>query len=322
MRFPGTVLFATCGVVVALVAAPGFAADHRDAPLLQLDTRADLADFFVFQSPADLDRTVLIVTTNPGAGILSPDTFTAGVAYTVEIYNDDDFNPDVVFGVKFGKLQNGFQDVKIKSKGAPDLFQARGPVGSELDLGNGGRFTSGIFDDPFFFDVVAFETGQLQAPGRDFYAGTNVNAFVIEVPTSALTRPSQTTIATRAIAKKGAVDTVGRPLVSRLFLPLGLRDRFNKTKLAKQDVFLPAITQTLSTYYNPTQAAALADFFIPDVLPIDTAQPTAYFNGRKLDDDVVDLMLVQLTNGALTGDGVGANDAAFQSIFPYLADPH
>jgi Domain of unknown function (DUF4331) len=52
-------------------------------------------------------------------------------------------------------------------------------------------------------------------------------------------------------------------------------------------------------------------------------------NGRRLADDVVDIA-VQAVAGAtdgvsipsVVGDGVNANDMAFQAHFPYLADPH
>jgi len=319
MRLLRALLVATWSVGAASV----FASDHRDAPIISLDTRADLADLYVFRAPADPSRMVFIVTMNHAAGIVSPDTFTPGIAYNVEIYNDDDFKPDVLFTVKFGKPENGLQGLKIKSKGGRDVFQAAGLVGAELDLGSGGRFRSGLFDDPFFFDAVGFHNGTLAPTGRDFYAGTNVNAFVIEVPTAALLRLPQTIIATRAFAKKGASDAVGRPLVSRFFLgEAHIRDLFNKAKLAKQDVFLASIAATLAPHYDPTQAALVADFLIPDVLPVDTAQPTGFFNGRKLDDDVADAMLGQLTNGAITSDGVPANDRSFTTVFPYLAAPH
>src|SRR4029077_15781986 len=50
-------------------------------------------------------------------------------------------------------------------------------------------------------------------------------------------------------------------------------------------------------------------------------------NGRRLTDDVIDIEL-RVVEGALTGskntlgDGVDANDVAFQTSFPYLALPH
>jgi hypothetical protein len=48
-------------------------------------------------------------------------------------------------------------------------------------------------------------------------------------------------------------------------------------------------------------------------------------NGRRLQDDVIDAALgVVLNRGGAAGigDGIGANDKAFLSAFPYLAEPH
>jgi hypothetical protein len=54
-------------------------------------------------------------------------------------------------------------------------------------------------------------------------------------------------------------------------------------------------------------------------------------NGRRLDDDVIDIAL-RVVLGVLLpdhqaiadtiGDGVDANDVAFQDAFPYVALPH
>jgi len=59
--------------------------------------------------------------------------------------------------------------------------------------------------------------------------------------------------------------------------------------------------------------------------------PAGYPNGRRLDDDVIDIS-VQVLEGALIaghpaivdslGDGVNANDVPFGTAFPYLALPH
>ena len=48
---------------------------------------------------------------------------------------------------------------------------------------------AGLFDDPFFFDLQGFRettsTGTLSFDNtRDFFAGQNVSAVVIEIPTS------------------------------------------------------------------------------------------------------------------------------------------
>jgi hypothetical protein len=65
-------VFALIGAAAALAAfvLPVWAADHREAPRLNLRDAADLTDIFVFVSPADAARTVLILTASP---LLAPD---------------------------------------------------------------------------------------------------------------------------------------------------------------------------------------------------------------------------------------------------------
>jgi len=68
---------------------------------------------------------------------------------------------------------------------------------------------------------------------------------------------------------------------------------------------------------SPT-AQALADFLLPDVLTVDTSSSAGFPNGRGLADDVIDIELGLVTNGAVTSDCV-ANDSVFSNSFPYLA---
>ena len=61
------------------------------------------------------------------------------------------------------------------------------------------------------------------------------------------------------------------------------------------------------------------------------SDPQGWPNGRRLSDDIIDVAL-QAVEGCLLsqntptscalGDGVDANDVAFQSVFPYAAMPH
>ena len=61
-------------ILVAAGIAPGLsgAADHLDAPFVKTDGRIDINDVYVFQSPTNADNTVLAMTVNPAAGVLSP----------------------------------------------------------------------------------------------------------------------------------------------------------------------------------------------------------------------------------------------------------
>jgi hypothetical protein len=60
----------SAAAALAVLVSPARAADHREAPLVSLRDAADLTDVFVFVSPADAARTVLILTASP---LLAPD---------------------------------------------------------------------------------------------------------------------------------------------------------------------------------------------------------------------------------------------------------
>ena len=74
-----------------------------------------------------------------------------------------------------------------------------------------------------------------------------------------------------------------------------------------------------------------APLVIPDSITMDSTLPAGFANGRKLEDQVIDitLSLVLLDQTApgqdlttLIGTNPTANDVAFDAAFPYLAAPH
>lgn len=123
------------------------------------------------------------------------------------------------------------------------------------------------------------------------------------------------------------VDRFGLPAITTVFIPSGMKDDYNQQIPENDDaVYTSVIANTITAVYGQSNmvAAFLADFVTPDTQPIDTSQPTAFPNGRGLADDVLttELMLLFGTNADLNDDHVDANDVAFRSTFPYLADPH
>ncbi len=62
----------------------------------------------------------------------------------------------------------------------------------------------------------------------------------------------------------------------------------------------------------------MADILLPDILTVDFSSNAGFLNGRQLVDDVIDIELGIVTNGAVTTDCVN-NDSAFPGTFPYLA---
>ena len=124
------------------------------------DQRLDLCDLYAFQSPADKNRTVIILNANPNADALHPDAI-----YRVNIDSDGDYLTDIAFSYVFSKPQNGRQTV--------DVFMATGPesrsveaVGKKIitdaevsfsakpNIIRSGSYTffAGSRSDAFFFD--------------------------------------------------------------------------------------------------------------------------------------------------------------------------
>ncbi|MGQ0569533.1 MAG: DUF4331 family protein, partial [Armatimonadota bacterium] len=232
---------------------------------------------------------------------------------------------------------------------------------------------AGLRQDPFFFDVEQYfrvRAGALgfgpavgfRSPGLDFTWGYNVNAVVVRVPraflqgsTSATTFDVWETISVggtqlerlaRPAINEGLIITnahlntlnmigpdceaaalAGIPPCSTAAAPI----------LAEAAAFLAALGN------SPARIGMIVAAFLPDVMRIDTTQPSGYTagftglngpatltRGRKLLDDVIDATLFVLTNGAITSDNVAYTDVIATSTphapllpaFPFLPAPH
>jgi hypothetical protein len=74
--------------------------------------------------------------------------------------------------------------------------------------------------------------------------------------------------------------------------------------------------------FTPVEARRVAGTLLPDLLYYDPTRPASFpDNGRKPSDDAADVFLTIITNGKITGDGVGPHDDLLAE-FPYLGSPH
>ena len=203
------------------------------------------------------------------------------------------------------------------------------------------------------------------ATARDFAAGYNVNAIAVRVPISYLQGRTnaktfdvwQTISVPGAGGKFNQVERLARPAINEgLIVTNDLLNTLNSVgpdfeaaALAGQqpaaNAAAPIVaeaTQTLRAIGNSEERAnALLGAFLPDVMRIDTTGPSGYANdlnaqgspirGRLIKDDVVDITLSVLTDGAITTDNVSyegtpSNPAQghqpLSDSFPYLAPPN
>jgi hypothetical protein len=281
------------------------------------------------------------------------------------------------------------------------------------NLPGGIRVFAGQRDDPFFVDLGSvFDLAGLRPfnpahliplagePGRDAVANYNTHSIAIQVPIAQLVRAPRTNIGiyasasrqqVRILRKDGSSDDggplvqvsrLGEPLINEVVIPLGFKDRWNRTDPEDDAQFerlysAPEVSRLENLLYGSalapisvtgrTDLVAILLTGVPnlnftgptraDLLRLNTAvAPTAavgagnrlgvlaadlagFPNGRRLEDDIVDIDFRAFAEGYgsflngllglpdkspnnLLGDGVDANDKAFLTQFPYVASPH
>jgi hypothetical protein len=137
--------------------------------------------------------------------------------------------------------------------------------------------------------------------------------------------PESSVLLNRATAQ---VDRFGLPAIATVFIPSTSEDRNAYNTAAPSGdraTFQHFVLEKLTAFGTPEpQRTQLANFVQPDIQPVDLTKPTAFPNGRRLQDDVItiELGLIFGSNAALNDDHVDANDKSFLTTFPYLAAPH
>jgi hypothetical protein len=300
----------------------------------------------------------MIVTLSPAAGVVGPAFFRQYCSYEIRVQNTpalaDNFAFQFTFSAPDAYGRQNFQLVKQSAIGQPLLTQttlappsaivntplAFGPTGQPIAVKGGGKVMAGLFDDPFFFDLNAFnkfvalaEAGaplaERVAPfmppnfPNNFFANFNVIALVLEVPTASLLSSKndpKLAIWVRTLGINEQVDRMGRPAIATATIPTAFKNVFNElTPFTDTYYFTGYQVGEITSFYGVTTAYAqgLSAVLLPDLLTIDTSKPSGFLNGRLLTDDVIDAEFKLLTNGALTTDRVD-NDSVFSNSFPYL----
>jgi Domain of unknown function (DUF4331) len=245
------------------------------------------------------------------------------------------------------------------------LISAATPAINQVSIkGRNVSVFAGLREDPFYFDVEQFFRVRSGLLGRgpsvgfrpastalDFAKGYNVNTIVVRVPrkllqsgTEATTFDSWLTISIQDPRTKQFVQTeqLARPGINEaLLFTQGNLAAFNRSQPSRNvppNVASEVTRVLLALGNSPQRATGLIGAFVPDVMRIDTTGPSGFANalnslgspvrGRMIKDDVVDVALTVLTNGAVTADNVTYEGAPgnpaqghspLDTAFPYLA---
>jgi hypothetical protein len=244
---PIAILLAALALVVGSSAFRVGASDHLDAPTVRADGRIDINDLYVFRGH-NHSHTVLVMTVDPAAGILSPKSFRPGATYQFNVSTNGDTIPEIAYRVKFGGVDsNGKQHISVQRAsggavgGNGGISIGSGSTYQTIGLGGGGMAWAGLRDDPFFFDLDAFkhfkatllavphtlndlpglvDCGRTNPMPTDFFLGFNGMAIVLEVPNSALGGGTVKVWANTLVVENGQltqVDRIGLPGINTIF---------------------------------------------------------------------------------------------------------
>lgn len=196
MRFRRTLPYALGGLGLAgaaAILAPALgllSADHLDPPARtdpSVDTTpdrpADIADVYAWHTATSV---ILVITFAGPQATDRPATYDRDVLYSINVSNKAPrTTTDIPIEIRFG--QAGANQFGVQVANLPGVTGTiSGPVETDLTK-NGVTVRAGLFDDPFFFDLQGFRdtstSGTLMFnKARDFFAGQNLTAVVIEIP--------------------------------------------------------------------------------------------------------------------------------------------
>ena len=313
------------GTMLAVAAYFAWASDHAEAPLVESDQGADIADLYTFLDPNDNSKVILAVDVHgfivPGEnGNLSG--FDPDVLFRFNIENTGDAVTDRFIYVNFdeqtsrSKPQVAHITSSYKHKERPIKFDAPTTVSSSTassppapavttDSATGISFFAGLTDDPFFFDIPAFNrfvasvlAGKtdvtLLSRGRDTFAGYNVQMIALSVPAELLKGPAGSVIGLSATTLRGRnthrsakrdpfdsgefvpIDRMGVPAINTVLIPFPRKNEYNRadTKDDAAGKFVGDIVGTLKALgTDDAHIGILADVAVKkgDMLRLDTS---------------------------------------------------
>jgi len=180
----------TCAASLLLIDRPVVAADHnepggrvgRPTSVPMLDRGADIGDIYVWQTDT---KFIMCFTFGGPYTPDKPGLFDRDVVYQIRISNDANISTiEKIIEFRFAPNDQG--QWGVRAAGLPGLGNEVVVLPLQKPFSkNGTRFVSGLFEDPFFFDVLGLDNtrtaGDLRFVNtRDFFANGNMSGFAIE----------------------------------------------------------------------------------------------------------------------------------------------
>lgn len=246
MRPPKLLAMAMAAVGIAL-AQPAFASDHFDGPFVLSDPSIDITDMYVFPSPENPERVVLIMNVLPNAG--SSKWFSGALEYRFRLRpvsikgtganaGFEASADEVVFSCTFDEINDTAQYGRCRSPDTVLDLAVGETTGDDEYASSGMRVFAGARLDPFFMDVPgivqSMEAGALRFTNQNSAQGANCLSIIVEIDAEALLPdPSGLYGVVGEIRTRGSkpfvLDTFGRPELANVVLSSPNFDEVNRT---------------------------------------------------------------------------------------------
>jgi hypothetical protein len=221
-----------------------------------------------------------------------------------------------------------------------------GVTGASASGSDEAQAFAGVVRDAFAGDAAAlnafknaFVRGEYRPDSFDnqvnYFHDRTIGAIVLEVPTRLISQTPHVdmwaTVVLHGHAPDQQVARWGLPLFTHIFLRDDeLRERFNRTAPFDDNAaFVASTIDTVTRYVTASGAASDPEAYARGVaalfgslnLPYSLGSPASFdfagFNGRALNDNVMDVMLTLLVNSPLS-TGIRPDPARFSDEYPYL----
>ena len=331
---------------------------HLDGLTAKNDPRLNISDTYLFRG---LLGTTFVMATNPlsGTGGFHPEA-----VYDFKIDLGGNAREDLTLRVTFDAAAEGGRQGctlsaltghEVCERAGAGLVLAHTVTGAARSGIAGVRFWAGPAADPFFIAApvmgavaaavahgTELDLGDFDpAHATNVFAGTNVQAIVIEVPDFALALTRALTIGFWGAISIPTDDGAGWRQVNRAAIPLvspifgfSATDDYNATRPADDDAWgdqiqsMTARAAAANGYDGDPQAYAahVRSILSPEILRYTVGTPARFtggrHNGRNLTENAPEEMF-HLVLGRTVTTGLDASDATgtLRSQFPYLSEP-
>jgi hypothetical protein len=331
---------------------------HLDSPLARQDPRLDITDVYLFQG---VTGTVFVINVNPLSGV---NGFHPEGLYEFKVDTNSDAVEDLTFRVTFGaRASDERQALELRrldgatarDRRAEGIVLAGGHTEEEIRGERGIRIWAGSAADPFYIEgnvIGAVKKAVAEGTSVDLnqwdsrkaasiFAGTNVNAIVLEVPDAVFDVATigfwgVTALPTDA-GEWRQINRCAQPLINTIFNPDDSEraNQYNATQPSEdRQLYGPLvrdlvarIVATMGTASDPKDyGRQVSDAIFPDLLRYEIGTPANFGfvrrNGRSLTDCTPEVMFGLVLNKAVPlGLDSRSATGTLRSEFPYLAPP-